>query len=474
MNNKVKKILFCIILFLGLIIIRNKAYATTISISPSNPKVGDTVKITVSVPNVNTADVTANVSGVVSGTIKVVNGDLSGAAKTFSNSAEYKCTTAGTIKVSISDSSTAVLNGNYVNVGASVSTTVSAATSPATTTTTNNTQTTTETQTEDKKSSNANLSNLGIRPNDFSGFRAATTSYNVTVPKDVEEVELYATAQDSKATVTGTGKKKLEIGKNELSVTVKAEDGTTKTYTVNVIRDESEATEEEEKTETEDPEEVSKGLAQLKFEGLELKPEFKTDVYEYEIDYKGEETTFNVTAIATDADYEVEVTGNEELKDGENYITILVSDKEGNNVATYQVKVNKNVITDNDVKEAEKKLNNMKKTVLISAIGLGILLFIIIVVVIVKRVRNQEDDWEYEDDNEEEIPEYKGNNQLEDFDDDMKYTKLEETNVNDNKEEIEEDNFIVEEPEEKVEYQEDIEEEVEEKPRRKHKGKRFK
>lgn len=475
MNSKVKKILFCIILFLGLMIIKNNVYATTINISPSNPKVGDTVKITVSVPNVNTADITANVSGVVSGTIRIVDGAMSGAAQTFTGSAEYKCTTAGTINVNISSGSTAVLNGEYVNVGASASTNVSAATT--TTTTSDNTQTSTNassTTTENKKSSNANLSNLGIRPNDFSGFRAATTSYNVTIPKDVEEVELYATAQDSKATISGTGKKKLEVGKNTLSVTVKAEDGTTKTYTVNVIRDESEATEEEqEEEETQDPEEVSKGLAQLKFDGLELKPEFKTDIYEYEVDYNGEDSKLDITAIATDVDYEVEITGNEDLEDGENYITILVSDKEGNNVATYQIKVNKTA-EDDEIIEIEGI--NRKQIFIIAGIVLGILLFIIIVIVIVKRIRNEEDYEEWEDDEDEEF-EYKGNNQLEDFDDDMKYINEQddvEYEENETTEDDGDDDFVIEEPEEKVEYGEDNEELEEEKTKRKHKGKRFK
>ena len=56
--------------------VRTKVNATQISISPSNPKVGDKVTVTVKVPNVHTVDVTANVSGAVSGTIKVVGGKI--------------------------------------------------------------------------------------------------------------------------------------------------------------------------------------------------------------------------------------------------------------------------------------------------------------------------------------------------------------------------------------------------------------
>lgn len=84
------------------------------------------------------------------------------------------------------------------------------------------------------KSSNADLSNLGIKPNDFSGFTPSKTSYDVTVLADVTEVEVYATAQNSGTKISGTGKQKLQDGKNELSIVVTAESGATKTYTINV------------------------------------------------------------------------------------------------------------------------------------------------------------------------------------------------------------------------------------------------
>ena len=49
----------------------------------------------------------------------------------------------------------------------------------------------------------------------------------------------------------------------------------------------------------------------------------------------------DVKAVATSPSYVVETTGNDNLKDGQNIITVLVSDKEGNNVATYQITLNK-------------------------------------------------------------------------------------------------------------------------------------
>ena len=184
------------------------------------------------------------------------------------------------------------------------------------------------------KSTNADLSNLGIKPNDFSGFSPNKTTYDVTVPADVTEVEVYATAKDSKAKISGTGKKTLEDGKNALSVVVTAESGDTKTYTINVTK---EGTEEQENTE----EVTSNGLSNLKINNLEISPNFETNVYEYTAKYIGEGTKLDITATPTDPKYVVEIMGNEELKEGENIITILVSDNKGENVATYQITVTK-------------------------------------------------------------------------------------------------------------------------------------
>ena len=174
------------------------------------------------------------------------------------------------------------------------------------------------------KSSNADLSNLGIKPNDFSGFTPSKTTYDVTVPADVTEVEVYAIAQSNGAKITGTGKQKLQDGKNELTVTVTAASGATKKYTINVTKETNAQNSTEENTE-------AKGLSSLKVGNLELSPKFETNVYEYTAKYEGDDNKIDVKAVTTDPKYVVDITGNSDLKDGENIITILVSDGEENN-----------------------------------------------------------------------------------------------------------------------------------------------
>lgn len=239
--------------------------------------------------------------------------------------------------------------------------------------------------TTEQESSNANLSNLGIRPNDFSGFKPGTTTYNVTVPEDVESVEVYATAQDSAATVSGTGSQTLAYGENTLSVVVTAEDGTTKTYTINVTREG-----EEETGETEGETEIINGLSNITIGDLELSPAFKKDVYEYTVKYIGENTSLDIQAVPTDPDYTVEILGNEDLKEGENIITILVADGEGNNVATYQLTVNKSLVDEEALaKEEEERQQQEQRKMFMIAGGIIAIILIIVIIIVIKRRRNR-------------------------------------------------------------------------------------
>ncbi|MBR3254770.1 MAG: cadherin-like beta sandwich domain-containing protein [Clostridia bacterium] len=90
-------------------------------------------------------------------------------------------------------------------------------------------------------SDNANLSNLGYTPEDFTGFKPDITTYNTTVPYNVRTIKVYAKTQDSGATYDVTGNTSLEVGKNVITVKVTAADKvTTKTYTMNVTRQENE------------------------------------------------------------------------------------------------------------------------------------------------------------------------------------------------------------------------------------------
>lgn len=99
----------------------------------------------------------------------------------------------------------------------------------------------TEKKPEEKKlSSNANLASLSISQGTLSPkFSASKTEYTVNLNGDISSIKVNATAADSKAIVYGTGTKTLKPGKNTISISVAAEDGSTKEYTVTVNVDET-------------------------------------------------------------------------------------------------------------------------------------------------------------------------------------------------------------------------------------------
>ena len=67
-------------------------------------------------------------------------------------------------------------------------------------------------------------------------FNSATTEYSCKVKNNISSVNVNATATSSKSKVRGLGTKDLVVGKNTLPIRVIAEDGSEKTYNVNVTR----------------------------------------------------------------------------------------------------------------------------------------------------------------------------------------------------------------------------------------------
>ena len=262
----------------------------------------------------------------------------------------------------------------------------------------NTSNTTTKTK---AKSSNANLSNLGMNPNDFTGFSENKTSYDVTIPNNVTQVEIYATKKDSKASLTGTGIKKLQEGQNTANVIVTAEDGTTKTYTINIKR--LSKNEKQDTTGNLDAKSSSNSkdleLSNLEIEGVNLEPSFESSTYKYEISIKGEQSNLDIKASTNNTSDKVEIIGNENLQNGQNIITILVTNSKSDEVATYQIYVNKNVIDSNTVdnefgktvKELKIKLWVFRALVVIVVLG-------IIMLLIIKHKKNKKE-YDEEDDN---------------------------------------------------------------------------
>ena len=232
-----------------------------------------------------------------------------------------------------------------------------------------------EDEKEDKKSNNKDLKELTIE-GDYTltpEFSADITEYDLNVDEDVDSIEIKGVADDENAKVEISGNDNLLMGINTVTIKVTSTDGTTKTYKINVIKGN-----------------VSEfGLAELSVDGYTLSPEFDSNEYSYIVDVPDlSVTSLKINAVANDENTEVEIIGADNLVQGENIITILVKNADGENTVTYQITAN---------------IHEPEKTQLIAgiddedlflyggiAIGVIIVVIIIIAIVIHNRKRDEE------------------------------------------------------------------------------------
>lgn len=67
-------------------------------------------------------------------------------------------------------------------------------------------------------------------------FDKFTQNYDLIVANNVDSIKISASAIDSQASISGTGKIALKVGNNTIKVVVTAKNGNNRTYTLNVVR----------------------------------------------------------------------------------------------------------------------------------------------------------------------------------------------------------------------------------------------
>ncbi len=90
-------------------------------------------------------------------------------------------------------------------------------------------------------SEDCDLASLMLSPSGLYGFSPDTTEYDITVPYDLTKIVVSATTSSDKATYT-VSDTNLNVGVNTIKITVTAESGATKTYSVIVRRKPEETT----------------------------------------------------------------------------------------------------------------------------------------------------------------------------------------------------------------------------------------
>ena len=96
-----------------------------------------------------------------------------------------------------------------------------------------------KTTTDSNKNSDNNLKSLEVEDVTLDPeFDKDKLEYKAEVENNINNIYISAKANDSKAKVSGTGSKDLEEGINTFEIVVTAENGSTRTYTITIIRKE--------------------------------------------------------------------------------------------------------------------------------------------------------------------------------------------------------------------------------------------
>lgn len=358
-KNILKKVLLAIVLaaIIALLLTVKSYAATSISISTSKSSVAPGESFTVTVSAVGAGPVNTTVS----------NG--SGGKRDFLDNSSYSftCTAGSSGSVTIYASGTLgdYATGDEANRSASKTVSIvqpnkntggnsNGGSSNGGNTTrkpnTNNSTKPTETK-EEKKSTDSTLSSLSIAEGAITPeFNKDVKEYAITVPNEVTKLNITATPTDSKATVSVTEYEELKEGENIITISVTAEDGTTKTdYVIKATRQRKELA-------------LEKLIIKYTNQNGEvvevpLTPEFISNIYEYSIEtLEYWVKSLDIEALANIEGATIEISGADSLKEGENVITITVKNKitmepqeEGaepteqqEETKTYTIKFNKN------------------------------------------------------------------------------------------------------------------------------------
>ena len=221
---------------------------------------------------------------------------------------------------------------------------------------------------QDNKSNDSYLNSLVVNGATISpNFDKDVSSYTVTVPYDMEKLDISYVTSNNKAKVEIIGNDELQVGTNNVQVKVTAEDGSVRIYMINATRAAFSA---------------KNNLKILSANGFTLNPSFDKDRLEYNIKVKSNTDSLDLTAIAENENAKVEITGNGNFQTGKNVVLIKVTDENGF-AKYYQINVEK--------PESSFLGMGLGQFLMFLLLGLGLLGILFLLIVLLKRRKDKDE-----------------------------------------------------------------------------------
>lgn len=193
-------------------------------------------------------------------------------------------------------------------------------------------------------------------------------------------------------TVADFTTEKDEDASRSKSVTIKKE-STSKSENKKVTTTKNQQSSKEDEEVKEEKTDERLALKSLKVDEANLTPEFKSDLFEYEIYVKDLEK-INISAEPNNSQSFIDITGNENLQYGENYILINLRGQDDKDNTEYKIKVIKEksdlTVAKEEIDVLKKKNNNIK----IICICLALILIFSIAVnfILINRLRKRKNE----------------------------------------------------------------------------------
>lgn len=183
-----------------------------------------------------------------------------------------------------------------------------------------------EEQGTDTTTTNSNLNALRI---DVEGivptFSKDIYEYDLTIGNEINDIEVLAVSENPNATVEITGNHNLKQGLNDIIIKVISEDKTSESmYKISV-------------TKTENAELANTNLETLAIENVLLNPPFYTNITNYEIEISNDTTSLNILAVPENEQGTIQIIGYENLQEGNNLISVIVTAPNGITTREYTI-----------------------------------------------------------------------------------------------------------------------------------------
>ena len=222
------------------------------------------------------------------------------------------------------------------------------------------------------KSSNNYLSSITLNAGNLSPeFYRETFEYTVeNLPEDTLELEINATAEDERAHISGLGVVSLNPGENRIQIEVTAENENVREYVL-IVNRKQDLVESDLRLTTLEISQINKNG---EFSTLEIP--FDKETFEYDVEVDNDIVDLDVNPTVEREGIIVETTGEKNLKDGENIVSITLTAQNDENIQTnYVVKVNRK-----SGMEVSANVGQEDETWKIVVIGISLLILVIEVI----------------------------------------------------------------------------------------------